>query len=86
MATQMSSDDSTHTSPQERSSSIPPGVEQSKQHSTKVEIRDVQVDKGDPILGLSRKSRVRKPKKQLPDISSPISTWDVVDGTKSMTK
>ncbi|XP_015066047.1 uncharacterized protein LOC107011175 [Solanum pennellii] len=86
MATQMSSDDSTHTSPQERSSSIPPGVEQIKQHSTKVEIRDVQVDKGAPISGLSRKSRVRKPKKELPDISAPISPWDVVDGAKSMTK
>ncbi|KAG5623945.1 hypothetical protein H5410_009163 [Solanum commersonii] len=86
MATQMSSDSSTHTSPQERSSSIPPGVEQSKQHATKVEIRDVQVDKGATISGLSRKSRVRKPKKELPDVSEPISPWDVADGAKSMSK
>ncbi|XP_055804939.1 uncharacterized protein LOC129873787 isoform X2 [Solanum dulcamara] len=86
MATQMSPDGSTHASPQERTSSIPPGVEQSNQHDTKVEIRDVQVDKGALISGLSRKSRVRKPKKELPDVSESISPWDVADGAKSMSK
>lgn len=86
MATQMSSDGSTHASPQERSSSIPPGEEQSKQHATNVEIRDVQVDKGAPISGLSWKSRVRKPKKELPDVTESISPWDVADRAKSMSK
>ncbi|KAJ8546161.1 hypothetical protein K7X08_018744 [Anisodus acutangulus] len=86
MATQMSPDGSTQASPQERSSSIPPEVEQSKHHSAKVEIRDVQVDKGAPFSGLSRKSRVRKPKKELPDVSESISPWDVADGAKSMSK
>lgn len=86
MATQMSTDGSTHASPKESSSSNPPGVEQSKQHATTVEIRDVQVDKGAHVSGLSRKSRVRKPKKGLPDVSESISPWDVADGAKSMSK
>ncbi|KAK4346492.1 hypothetical protein RND71_032831 [Anisodus tanguticus] len=82
MATQMSPDGSTQASPQERSSSIPHEVKQSKHHSAKVEIRDVQVDKGAPFSGLSRKSWVRKPKKELPDVSESISPWDVADGAK----
>ncbi|KAF3639450.1 putative MAP kinase kinase kinase mkh1-like isoform 1 [Capsicum annuum] len=86
MATQMSPGDSTHASPQERSSSIPSGVEQNKQHSAKVEIRDVRVDKGAPISGLSRRSRVRKPKKELPDVSESISPWDVADRAKNVSK
>ncbi|MCD7460599.1 hypothetical protein HAX54_043876 [Datura stramonium] len=86
MATQMSPDGSIHASPQESSPSIPSGVEQSKHHSAKVEIRDVQVDKGATISGLSRKSRMRKPKKELPDVSESISPWDVADGTKSLSK
>ncbi|KAK4367747.1 hypothetical protein RND71_011539 [Anisodus tanguticus] len=86
MATQMSPAGSAHVSPQERSSSIPPEVEQSKHHSAKVEIRDVQVDKGATFSGLSRKNRVRKPKKELPDVSESVSPWDVTDGAKSMSK
>ncbi|CAN4082907.1 unnamed protein product [Withania somnifera] len=86
MATQMSPDGSTQASPQERSSFIPPGVEQSKQHATKVEIRDVQVDKGASISGLPRKSRVRESKKELPDVSDSNSPWNVADRAKSMTK
>ncbi|XP_060191212.1 uncharacterized protein LOC132621086 [Lycium barbarum] len=86
MATQMSPDSSTHASPQERSPSIPPGVGQSKQHVAKIEIRDVQVDKGAPFSGLSRKSRARKPEKELPDVSESISPWDVADGVNSISK
>ncbi|CAN4079665.1 unnamed protein product [Withania somnifera] len=86
MATEISPEGSTHGSPQERSSSIPPGVEQNKQHATKVEIRDVQVDEADPISRLSWKRRVRKHKKELPDVSESSSPWDVADRAKSMSK
>ncbi|XP_009608597.1 uncharacterized protein [Nicotiana tomentosiformis] len=82
MATQMSPDSSTHASPKERSS----GVEQNKQHSAKVEIRDVQVDKGAPISGHSQKSRVRKPSKETPDVTGSISPWDVANAAENMSK
>lgn len=82
MATQMSPDSSAHASPKERSS----GVEQNKQHSAKVEIRDVQVDKGAPISGHSQKSRVRKPSKETPDVTGSISPWDVANAAESMSK
>ncbi|XP_059282313.1 uncharacterized protein LOC132036094 [Lycium ferocissimum] len=86
MATQMSPDDSTHSSPQGRSPSIRSIEEPNNTHSAKVEIRDVQVDRGPPISGESQKNGVRKARKDLQDASDSNLRWDVADTGRSMPK
>ncbi|KAK4360651.1 hypothetical protein RND71_019603 [Anisodus tanguticus] len=86
MATQMSPDDSTHSSPKGRSPSMRSMEEPNNKHSAKVEIRDVQVDRGPPVSGESQKNGVRKTKKDLQDASDSNLRWDVADAGRSMPK
>lgn len=86
MATQMSPDGSTHSYPKRRSPSILSVEETNNQYSAKVEIRDVQVDRGPPISGQSQKNRVTKIRKDLQDVSDSNSRWDVADAARSMPK
>nr|XP_018628559.1 uncharacterized protein LOC104102833 isoform X2 [Nicotiana tomentosiformis] len=86
MATQMSPDGSTHSSPKRRSPSILSVEEPNNQHSAKIEIRDVQVDKGTPISGQSQENGVRRTRKDLKDASDSNSRWDVTDAARSMSK
>ncbi|VFQ70365.1 unnamed protein product [Cuscuta campestris] len=81
MATQMSPDESTHSSPKERLSlcsfplPIPIADEQNK-HFPKMEIRDVQVDRGDSVSN----HRSRKLEKGSPNAID-SSLWNNVDAT-----
>lgn len=86
MATQMSPDGSTHSYPKRRSPSILSVEETNNQHSAKLEIRDVQVDRGPPISGQSQKNGVTKIGKDLQDVSDSNSRWDVADAARSMSK
>lgn len=86
MATQMSPDDSTHSSPKGRSPSIRSIEESNNKHSAKVEIRDVQVDRGPPVSGESQKNGVRETRKDLQDASDSNLRWDVADAERSMPK
>lgn len=86
MATQMSPDDSTHSSPKGRSPSIRSIEELNNKRSANVEIRDVQVDRGPPISGESQKNGVRKIRKELQDASDSNLRWDVADSERSMPK
>lgn len=86
MATQMSPDDSTHSSPKGRSPSIRSIEEPNDKHSAKVEIRDVQVDRGPPISGELQRKGVRKTRKDLQNASDSNVRWDVADAERSMPK
>ncbi|MCE3217120.1 hypothetical protein HAX54_010461 [Datura stramonium] len=86
MATQMSPDDSTHSSPEGRSPSIRSIEEPNNNHSAKVEIRDVQVDRGPPISGESQENGVRNTRKDLQDASDSNLHWDDADAERSMPK
>lgn len=88
MATQMSPDDSVHSSPKESpplpSFPLPvPGVEEQNKHSAKVEIRDVQVDKG---ASISSQYGSRKMRRDSQDTNNIVSPWDVAETTKSTLK
>ncbi|CAN4090590.1 unnamed protein product [Withania somnifera] len=86
MATQMSPDDSTHSSPKGRSPSIRSIEEPNNKHSAKVEIRDVQVDRGPPVSSESQKNGLRKTRKSIQDASDSNLCWDVADAEGSMPK
>lgn len=86
MATQMSPDDSTHSSPKGRSPSIRSIEEPNNKHSAKVEIRDVQVDRGPPVSGESQKNGLRNTRKDLQDASDSNLRWDIADAERSMPK
>lgn len=99
MATQMSSEDSTHSSPRTRplSPSTPsalPIVELQSVHSSKPDVRDVQVDGRVTVTRWSKKHRARNPgkssdiiddwRKKSVDATSPA--WDVTDSAKNISK
>ncbi|PHU25188.1 hypothetical protein BC332_03520 [Capsicum chinense] len=86
MATQMSPDDSTNSSSKGRSPSIRSIEEPNNKHSAKVEIRDVQVDRGPPVSRESQKNGLRKTRKDLQDASDSNLCWDVADAERSMPK
>ncbi|CAH9090082.1 unnamed protein product [Cuscuta epithymum] len=86
MATQMSPDESIHSSPKERSPlpSFPlpiPVEDEHNKHSAKVEIRDVQVDKG---VSISNHSSGKLEKKSPNAIAS--SHWSISEATGSGSK
>nr|GMC99258.1 uncharacterized protein LOC109177885 [Ipomoea batatas] len=88
MATQMSPDDSIHSSskgsPPLPSFPLPvPGVEEQNMYSAKVEIRDVQVDRG---ASISSQYGSRKMRRDSQDTNNSFSPWDVVETTKSTSK
>ncbi|XAR73989.1 hypothetical protein NMG60_11008134 [Bertholletia excelsa] len=90
MATQMSPRESTHSSPRGRSSfstsspSMLPTVEQPQ--SPKMDIKDVQVDKRVTTKGQSKKHGIRKMKNGSADAKDLISSWDIAEGPKNMSK
>ena len=93
MATQMSPEGSTHSSPEEKSlfstsaPSIPLALRPHGNHSAKVEVRDVQVDdKGATVTCQSRRQTVRKTKKLSPDVEDLASSWDIAEEAKNTSK
>ncbi|KAH7566587.1 hypothetical protein ACOSP7_023148 [Xanthoceras sorbifolium] len=100
MATQMSPEDSTHSSPRVRSSlcpsppSILPVVESQSDHPAKMEVREVQVDKGATIISWSKRHGSRRIKKGVPDFEDFYqsatgtckSSWDISEAATSISK
>lgn len=95
MATQMSPADSTHssaTSPKDRLSfstsppSILPVLEPYSNHSAKLEIRDVQVDKRVTVTRQSGKHGARTKQNELPVVEDLTSTWDISKATRDISK
>ncbi|KAL6961487.1 hypothetical protein U1Q18_039256 [Sarracenia purpurea var. burkii] len=94
MATQMSPRDSTHSSTSthiERSSfstspTIPHIVEPHSNHSAKLEIRDVQVDKRATVTRPSEKHGARKMPNGSPGVTDLTSSWDISESAKNMSK
>lgn len=97
MATQMSPEDSTSSTPRGRSSS-PPSVspiEQSEgDHPAKLEIREVQVDKRATMVSRTAWHGSCITKKGLPDVQDinenaadvHISSWDVAEASSDFSK
>lgn len=100
MATQMSPDGSTHSSPREGLSfsssplSFLPKVDPDSFHSSKLEVRDVQVDDRVTMTRWSRKHGARGPEKGFANVEdikkksmeTRASTYDVSDASKCMAK
>lgn len=102
MATQMSPEDSAPPSPRERSSSACPSpppsvlsiVELQQEHPSKVEIKEVQIDKRATMIRWSKRHASRIIKKGLPDIEdfhkssrrASASSWDIADVATSISK
>lgn len=97
IATQMSPDSSTHSSPKDRFSFPPspllPTLEQHT-HSVKSEVRDVQVDKGVTMIRWSKKHGVKMTTSALPDLEemdnnageANASSWDRAEPLKNILK
>ncbi|XVE94909.1 hypothetical protein REPUB_Repub02eG0050300 [Reevesia pubescens] len=100
MATQMSPQSSTHSSPKARPSFSPsspsalPIMELQSFHSSKSEVRDVQVDERVTMTRWSKKHRARntgKSSEVVDDwrkraVDTSTSTWDVTETAKSISK
>ncbi|KAE9449662.1 hypothetical protein C3L33_18438, partial [Rhododendron williamsianum] len=95
MATQMSPADSTRssaTSPEDRLSfstsppSILPVLEPYNNHSAKLEIRDVQVDKRVTVTRQSGKHGARMKQNESPVVEDLTSTWDISKATRDISK
>ncbi|XWS21205.1 hypothetical protein CRYUN_Cryun30bG0035400 [Craigia yunnanensis] len=100
MATQMSPQGSTHSSPKGRPSFSPsspsalPIMELQSIHSSKSEVRDVQVDEGITMTRWSKKHRARNTGKssEIVDdwrkraVDTRTSTWDVTETAKNISK
>ncbi|KAM7507105.1 hypothetical protein LguiA_017558 [Lonicera macranthoides] len=91
VATQMSPVGSTRSSPKGRSSfstsppSIPTAVEPNSIHSSKLEVRDVQVDKGTDTKQ-SKRHRVRMARKGSPDVKGLASPWLVAEAARNTSR
>lgn len=89
MATQMSSDSSgsSHSSPKERASisssplSMVPSSERNDHHPSKMEIREVQVDKRVTMTNRSRRHGSRVAKKETPDVEDFYHTDEAASST-----
>lgn len=93
IATQMSPVGSNASSPKGKlsfSTSPPPpipfAVDLSDDHSAKLEIRDVQVDKGTTITRQSKRHGVRRKKKRSPDVKDLALTWETAEGAMRTSK
>ncbi|XP_027075072.1 uncharacterized protein [Coffea arabica] len=92
VATQMSPEGSTYSSPKGNSSfsafplPIPAAVEQHNYNSAKVEIRDVQVDKGATITRQSKKLGARRMRRKSSDFKELASPWDISGAAKTLSK
>lgn len=83
MATQMSS---AGGSPNENLSPDRPTLNSTCNFSSKVEIRDVQVDKGATVTHQSREDGVRLTKKALPVAKELALPWDLSEASKNMSR
>lgn len=98
MATQMSPNGSTHSSPKRQPfSSAPtalPSLELQSVHSSKSQVRDVQVDERVTVTRWSKKNRAQIPGKtseivddwRKKSVDSQISAWDITESSKSISK
>ncbi|CAK9166507.1 unnamed protein product [Ilex paraguariensis] len=92
VATQMSPEGSTHSSPEVKSlfSTSPPllypAVKPHGNHSAKVEVRDVQVDKGATVTCQSKKHGLRMTKIQSPNVTDLTSSWDIAEAAENTSK
>ncbi|KAL3525688.1 hypothetical protein ACH5RR_014060 [Cinchona calisaya] len=91
MATQMSPEGSTHSSPKGRSSfsafPLPiPAADEQHDYSAKVEVRDVQVDNGATVTSQSKKLGRRKLRKKSSDFKDLSLQWDVSGAAKGSSK
>lgn len=100
MATQMSPEDSNHSSASRRpsfSASTPSALtigELQSVHSSKSEVRDVQVDERVTVTRLSKKHKARSHGKsseivddwRKKSVDARSSAWDVSDATKSISR
>ncbi|KAJ9170692.1 hypothetical protein P3X46_018782 [Hevea brasiliensis] len=97
MATQMSPEGSTSSSPRGRSSSPPsvsPAGQSESDHPAKLEIREVQVDKRATLISRTARHGSCTTKKGLPDIQdinenatdARISSWDVAVASSDFSK
>ncbi|XP_052205837.1 uncharacterized protein LOC127810403 isoform X2 [Diospyros lotus] len=86
MATQMSPGDSIHSSPSTSPPPILPIVDLVNNHSPKMEIRDVQVDKSFTMTRHSKNHGVRKTNHSSPDLKHLASSWDTGEAAKNMSK
>lgn len=97
MATQMSPDSSTHSSPKDRFSFPPspslPTLEQ-QIHFVKSEVRDVQVDKGVTMIRWSKKHGAKTTTRAPPEVEemekdageAQASTWNIAEPSKDILK
>lgn len=97
IATQMSPDSNTHSSPKDRFSFPPspllPTLEQ-QTHSVKSEVRDVQVDKGVTMIRWSKKHGAKTTMRAPPDVEetdknaaeAQASSWDIAEPSKNILK
>lgn len=86
MATQMSPKEN-----QSRSFVIsPPGVplpeDRHSNCSAKLEVRDVQVDKGVTLTSQSRKDGTMMSKRRSPDVKDIVSSWNTTEAPKKTSK
>lgn len=100
MATQMSPESSSHSSPKRRLSISPSTasklaiVELKSVESSKLEVKDVQVDDRFTVTGLSKRHKARLPGKSSENVSDwkrkvlefRCSAWEVSETTKSISK
>ncbi|KAM7252175.1 hypothetical protein ACFE04_024058 [Oxalis oulophora] len=93
MATQMSREHSTNSSPGERSSSlaIRPVVESQNDHPAAMEIKEVQVDKRATITSWSKRHGHKTSKKRQPEFfqnptGTRASSWDITNTTVSLSR
>lgn len=83
MATQMSS---AGGSPEERLSPDRPTLNLSCNFSSKVEIRDVQVDRGATVTRQPKEDRVRSTQKASPETEESAVPWDLAEASKNMSR
>ncbi|KAI3713052.1 hypothetical protein L1987_71622 [Smallanthus sonchifolius] len=82
MATQMSPVSSPEASPTYK----PPPVGPSGQHSARLEVRDVQVDKGATMIKQSKRNRMRLKDNRSPKANDLSLTWSTTEGAMKLSK
>ncbi|KAL8254990.1 hypothetical protein R6Q59_033211 [Mikania micrantha] len=82
MATQMSPVSSPETSP----AYIPPHVEPGGNHSARLEVRDVQVDKGATMVKKSKRCKMRMKYNRSPEPNDLALTWNATEGAMKLSK
>ncbi|KAK9064874.1 hypothetical protein SSX86_016256 [Deinandra increscens subsp. villosa] len=80
MATQMSSESSPEASP----TCMPPRVEPSGHHSARLEVRDVEVDRGAAMTKQSKRHGIRS--KNTPEANPLALTWNNTEGAMKLSK